>query len=300
MHENVKHYQSESFIDGIYFGESPRWHGNKLWFSDFYDKGIYALDENGSGERLFEVENQPSGLGWLPDGRLLVISMVDKKILVEDGESLKEYADLSEYHTFLSNDMVVSSNGIAYAGNFGFDLDEFLEKYGPTGIVTPPGPPLTNVVKVDTDRNVSVAANEMSFPNGSVIFPDNKSIVIGESTALRLTAFDINDDGSLSNRRVWADLSSYMCVPDGCCLDSEGRIWVANALMGECLLIEEGGAVKGRVETGMTAFACMLGGEDRKSLFIMTAPISTKKIASAERKGTIEVAKVDVEGAGLP
>jgi sugar lactone lactonase YvrE len=276
------------FHEGLHFGEGPRWHEGRLWYSDFFDHAVHAIDAEGEDERVLELDGdgRPSGLGWMPDGTMLVVSMLDRKVLRWDGTSLKEHADLSGIATFHCNDMVVDSQGRAYVGNFGFDL------HGGGA----PGP--ATMARVDPDGSVHVAAEDLMFPNGTVITPDGRTLIVGESFAARLTAFDVSADGTLSNRRVWAQVAD--AVPDGICLDAEGAVWIANPLGTSCLRIAEGGEVLDEVGTSTNAFACMLGGADGRELYILTAPDSSDDKASAARDGRIEVVTVDVPHAGLP
>ena len=285
---------------GLHFGEGPRWHDGRLWYSDFYDHAVHAIDLDGNDERLFEVPGQPSGLGWMPDGTLLVSSMTDRRVLRWDGSSLTEHADLSAHAGWWVNDLVVAADGTAWVGNFGFDLDAFLAIHGIEGVLGEPGPTATVLCRVAPDGTVSVAANDVIFPNGSVITPDGRTLIIAETLALRLTAFDIDTDGSLVNRRVWADLSAVMGAPDGICLDADGAVWIANAIANQCLRVAEGGEILDQVETSQTAFACMLGGPEGRHLFVMTAPDSDHTARAAAAEGCIEVAEVAVPHAGLP
>ena len=285
---------------GLHFGEGPRWHDGRLWYSDFYDHAVHAITADGHDQRIVEVPGQPSGLGWMPDGTLLVTSMTDRRVLAFDGEQLREHADLSGHATWWANDLVVAADGTAYVGNFGFDLDSFLAEYGIEGVLGEPGPTATVLCRVDPDGDVSVAAGDMVFPNGSVITPDGSTLIVAETLAMRLTAFDVAADGSLANRRVWADLSGLMAAPDGICLDAEGAVWIANAIAPACLRIAEGGGVLDTVETSQTAFACMLGGDAGTTLFIMTAPDSNHDLRAASRDGAIEMATVAVARAGRP
>lgn len=285
-------HPAEHFIDGLRFGEGPRWHDGRLWYSDFYAHAVFSVDEQGHRRKEVEVENQPSGLGWLPDGRLLVVSMIDRKVLRQEPDgSLVVHADISPWATWHANDMVVAADGRAWVGNFGFDLDAV---YGGQRELMRP----TSLVRVDPDGTASEAAPDMGFPNGSVIFPDGRTLVVGESMRSRLTAFDIADDGSLANRRVWAETEGI--APDGCCLDAEGCIWVANALGPEAVRIGEGGAVLERVATTQSCYACMLGGADRRTLYCITAPSSLAHEVADRLAGRIEQARVEVPGAGLP
>jgi sugar lactone lactonase YvrE len=227
-------------------------------------------------------------LGWLPDGTLLIVSMTDRRLLrLEPDGGLAEVADLRELASWHCNDMVVAADGWAYVGNFGFDLDGRAE------------PCSAAIISVAPDQSVRVAADGLEFPNGTVITPDGSTLIVGESMAGRLTAYDRASDGSLSGRRVWAQLVD--AVPDGICLDAEGAIWVASPLGHQVLRVAEGGEVLHRIDTGdQHAYACMLGGDDRRTLFVCTARSSNPEKTRAQRMGRIEAVAVDVPGAGWP
>ena len=285
---------------GLHFGEGPRWHDGRLWYSDFYDHAVHAITLDGVDERIVEVPGQPSGLGWMPDGSMLVSSMTDRRVLRWDGTTLAEHADLSAHAGWWVNDLVVAADGTAWVGNFGFDLDSFLAEHGIEGVLGEPGPTSTVLCRIDPDGNVDVAATDIVFPNGSVITPDGGTLIVAETLALRLTAFTINADGSLTDRRVWADLSAVMGAPDGICLDAEGAVWIANAIAPMCMRVAEGGEILDTVDTSQTAFACMLGGPDGRHLFVMTAPDSDHIARAAAAEGCIEMAEVAVPHAGLP
>lgn len=286
--------------DGLWFGEGPRWHEGRLWYSDFYDHAVHAIDIDGVDERVLEVESQPSGLGWLPNGDLLVTSMLDRRLLRWDGSELHVHADLGAHFTWHANDLLVDAVGRAYIGNFGFDLDVFLEENGVEGIFADPDALATVMCRVDPDGAVSVAAPEMIFPNGMVLTPDGRTMIVAETLALRLTAFDVAPDGTLSNRRVWADLAPQMAAPDGICLDAEGAVWIATALTPRLLRVGEGGVILDEIVTTMNTYACMLGGPEGNHLFAMTAPSSDARVASASRDGAIEMVQVAVPRAGRP
>ncbi len=277
--------------EGLYFGEAPRWHEGRLWYSDFYDHGVHALDAEGHDENVLELDGQTSGLGWLPDGRLLMVSMLDRRVLrVEKNGQIVTHADLSGLATWHCNDMVVDGQGRAYVGNFGFDLE------APRDWTAPP--PAAVLALVGADGTVSAAAADMLFPNGTVITPDGRTLIIGETMGRRLTAFDIAADGSLSGRRVWADLGQVL--PDGICLDAEGAVWAANAMAPVAVRVAEGGAVLDEVEFSQNCYACMLGGEDGRQLYGLTAPSSISHEAREAHAGRVEVATVAVPHAGLP
>jgi len=291
--------QATQLIDGLHFGEGPRWHDGRLWFSDFYDHAVKAVGLDGSVEVMADVPHQPSGLGWLPDGRLLVVSMVDRTVLRQEPDgTLAVHADLSDLAPFHCNDMVVDAQGRAYVGNFGFDLDAFLAEHGVEGALAEPGPPRTVLLRVDPDGSVHVVADGLKFPNGTVITPDGATLIVAETLGLCLTAFTIADDGSLHDRRLWADLGFH--APDGICLDADGNVWVANPLSPEAVLYAPGGAAIEKVETSQPCFACMLGGDDGRTLFCLTAVSSNHELAAAERTGKVEIATVSVPHDGLP
>jgi sugar lactone lactonase YvrE len=277
---------TEVLLDGLVFGEGPRWRDGKLWFSDMHAHKVMTVNLNGHTETIVTVPEQPSGLGWLPDGRLLIVSMNDRRLLRLDPDGLTEVANLWDLASNHLNDMVVDKQGRAYIGNFGFDLHN-QEPFKPAEIIL-----------VTPEGDSRVVADDLAFPNGSVITPDLSTFIVGETFGACLTAFDIESDGSLSNRRIWAKLEGE--VPDGICLDAEGAIWVASPISSEVLRVLEGGKVTQRIKTSTQAFACMLGGPDRRTLFILTADSSDPEEAKAKMSGRIEIIEVDVPGAGLP
>jgi sugar lactone lactonase YvrE len=294
----MQHYQARTLRGGLSFGEGPRWRGGRLWYSDFYRFAIFSTDAEGREERLeHAVPGQPSGLGWLPDGDLLCVSMTDHRVLrVRDGDA-SLHCDISPYCGFWANDMVVSASGVAYVGNFGFDLDVMLRDVGAEGMMATP-PPTTNLVVISPEGEVLQVVPDMAFPNGSVITPNGKTLIVGETMTFRLSAFDIGPRGTLDNRRLWAQLD--FVATDGMCLDAEGQIWLANALTNKCLRVKEGGEITGEIETSQTAYACMLGGENRKTLYVLTSPSSDRFKIATSSAGKIEAAVVAVAGAGLP
>jgi sugar lactone lactonase YvrE len=290
---------AQPFLDGLHFGESPRWRDGRLWYSDFYSGTVLSAGEGGDVRVEAEVPGEPAGIGWLPDGRLLVVTRKPRTVLrLEPDGQLVEHGDLNPMAGFYGNDMIVDAVGRAYVGNFGFDLDGLIREKGEAALFDPPGPPTTPLIRIDPDGSAHVAADEMAFPNGTVLTPDGGTLIIAETLAGQLTAFDVGEDGVLTGRRVWASLE--WCAPDGICLDAEGRVWVANAILPECILVAEGGEIVDRVTTSQTCFACMLGGADRRTLYMMTAPTSTESLVSVTRSGCVEQARVAVAGAGLP
>lgn len=283
--------------EGLSFGEAPRWHDGRLWYSDFYRHGIYSTDEEGLSERLeHEVPGQPSGLGWLPDGDLLYVSMVDQHVMRVHEGRVARFADVAPYCGFWANDIVVGPTGVSYLGSFGFDLDTTIRDVGLEGLLDAIS--TTNLVVLGPEGDVRQVVSAMTFPNGSVITPDGGTLIVGETLAFRLTAFDIESDGTLVNRRVWAQLD-YVAT-DGICLDDEGQIWLAQANAHRCLRVKEGGEITGVVETSQRAFACMLGGATRRTLYVMTAPTSDRFKIAGSSEAKIEVAQVAQAGAGWP
>jgi len=293
--------QPKVVLEGFSFLECPRWHDGRLWVSDFYTERVVATDGRGGTEVVAEVPGQPSGLGFLPDGRLLVVSMRDHRVLVRDerGE-LTEHADLSGVVSGALNDMVVDDRGRAWVGNFGFDLMG--------------GAPLryATLTRVDPDGTVAVAAEDLGFPNGMVILPGGV-LVVAETFAGRLTAFDIGEDGELSGRRVWAQFGEtpqtddveaavqlLQVAPDGICADAEGAIWVADAVHNRVLRVEEGGRVLDEIDAGTGVFACMLGGDDGRTLFLCAAPSFPEHERRPVREAQLLAVDVEVPHAGLP
>jgi len=279
-------HDTKILLDGLLFPEGPRWHEGKLWFSDMQGLHVSTVDLNGNTEKIVEVKASPSGLGWLPDGRLLVVSMIDRRLLRLDPIGLVEIADLRELASFHCNDMVVDKMGRAYIGNFGFDL-----------AANAPVEP-AEIVLVDPDGTSRVVAEEVYFPNGTVITPDDRTLIVAETWGNCLTAFDIEADGSLKNRRTWAKLNDVH--PDGICLDSEGAIWLAAPYPGEVLRVQEGGNITHRLNVTTKPYACMLGGAERRTLFVCTAGSSNPDEVHAESNGKIEIIDVDIPGAGRP
>jgi sugar lactone lactonase YvrE len=289
--------QTRVLAEGVYFGEGPRWHGGRLWFSDFYAQAVKSVSLAGDVRTEFTIDDRPSGLGWTPDGTMLIVSMTKRQLLKRGADGVVSlHADLSGIATYHCNDMVVDAAGRAYVGNFGFDLDTAIEAKGIEGVLA--DHPTAKLALVQPDGTISVAAEDMHFPNGSVITPDGKTLIVGQSLGADLVAFDIGADGALSNRRVWAPTRPR--VPDGICLDAKGGIWIANPIAAECALIVEGGDVIDVIDTGDNCFACMLGGEDGRTLFMLTAKSSNAHEAAQAATGRVLVADVDVPHAGLP
>ena len=274
-------------LDGLAFAEAPRWHAGELWLSDFFLKQVLRVNPQGRTNVVAELPNQPSGLGWAPDGRLLVVSMLDHKLMRHDPGGLATVADLTAFATGHCNDMVVDARGGAYIGNFGFDLFAEPVQRRPAALVyvSPEGVP-------------RVAAEGLEFPNGAVITPDGSTLIVAETLARRLTAFRIGADGSLHERRVWAELGRV--APDGICLDAEGAVWVASPRTNEFIRVLEGGAVTDRIACEQQGIACALGGADGKRLFMIGGKVRAAEPSLADRAGRITWVDVAVPAAAPP
>lgn len=282
-------------IDGIDFGEGPRWHDGRLWFSDFFQQTISSVEihPDGSGTRHVELthEGRPSGLGWLPDGRLLFVSMLDRKVMRQEADgTVVEHADLSDVATGHCNDMVVSSTGIAYVGNFGFDFEA-------GDSVTP-----TTLAVVFPDGQVTVDSHPLLFPNGSVLTPSESTLMVGESFGGQFTAFTIDDDGLLTEPRVWASVEGT--APDGCTLDADGGIWYSDAVGRQVVRVVGSATIDDpstiRISTPNNTYACMLGGDDGQTLFILTADESVPGEVDGKASGALYSTRVEVAHAGRP
>jgi sugar lactone lactonase YvrE len=292
----------ETLIGSLSLTECPRWHDGRLYFSDFYTQRVLAVALDGTLETIAEVPGQPSGLGFLPDGRMLIVSMRDRKIMRRERDSsLVEHADLSSLAPWHLNDMVVDHQGRAWVGNFGFDL------MGGAKVTT------TNLISVEPDGCAKVAAEGLGFPNGMVLTPDGSTLIVAETTMNRLSALDVAS-GELGKRRTWAAfgdpptsdeiaevLRQVDVAPDGICLDAEGAIWVADAIGGRLIRVAEGGDILQELKTdGLGVFACMLGGDNGRTLFACVAPTFNEAEASRNHRAAIWMTDVDVPRAGLP
>jgi len=271
--------------DGFSFLECPRWRDGRLWLSDFYTRRVLTVDESGQVETVVEVPEQPSGLGWLPDGRLLVVSMRDRRVLrLEPDGALVEHADLTGLTTGHLNDMLVDDAGRAYVGNFGFDLMS--------------GAPLrtANLVRIDPDGKAQVAADGLAFPNGMALVDGGATLVVAESFGNRLGGYTVGAGGELLERRDWATfgafptgddlgqvLATLSVVPDGICAAPDDTVWVTDADHHRAIRVAEGGKIVDEVSSGdLQVYACALGGADGRTLFLCAAP----SFAEHERKDT--------------
>jgi sugar lactone lactonase YvrE len=286
-----------TIISGLVFGEGPRWHDGALWFSDMHDHMVIRSSVQGSTTIVAEVtHDEPSGLGWLPDGRLLVVAMETGKLLRREPDgSLAEHADLSGLARGSINDMIVAADGTAYVGDMGARL-------AADGSDRVPG----QSIRVAPDGSVSCAADDLASPNGHALTDDGRTLIVAESGASRLTAFDVQRDGTLSNRRTHAELAPEkpgvdVAPPDGICLDAEGAVWVADPIGARVFRVVEGGDVTDSIPfQGVIPVACVLGGDDRRTLFVCVAAHWKRDLVTAARTGRIDAVTVDVQGAGRP
>jgi sugar lactone lactonase YvrE len=286
----------EVVIEGRAFLEGPRWHDDCLYVSDFFGPEVLAVSSDGDVEVLCEVPAQPSGLGFDPQGRLLIVSMLDRRLLRLEAGQISEVCDFSDLMQYTANDMVVDRQGRAYIGGFGWE-------YGVDPVIHS-----TALVRIDPDGTSAVAANDLVFPNGAVITPDGRTLIISETFAGRITAFDVAEDGSLSNRRVWADLAhgsrwhtvpdaaaSGRPLPDGLALDQEGAVWMGHAAGNGALRVAEGGEILEFIPTGeLAVYAAALGGPDRRTLYMCASPPLLQSDPSIDHRGSLLSCRVDV------
>ncbi len=279
--------EPQTLMTGIVFGESPRWRDGRLWFSDWGAQEIVAVDPEGRSEIMVRMPSSPFCIDWLPDGRLLVVSGPEGLVLRrEPNGSLVTHIDLSSLSNHPWNDIVVDGRANAYVGNIGFDFPEGEFAPGILALLTPNG----------SARQV---ADGVAFPNGMAVTPDGSTLILAESYANRLTAFDIASDGGLSKQRVWADLGDG--VPDGICLDAEGAVWYGDVPNKRCVRVREGGEVLQTIELEGGCFACMLGGVDRKTLFMVSQEWGGMVSSGDEaRTGRLLTVPAPAAGAGWP
>jgi sugar lactone lactonase YvrE len=285
--------RAEPFVHGLKFGEGVRWHDGRFWYSDFYKHQVSSVAPDGSSRVELEIDDRPSGLGWLPDGQLLVVAMTTQRLLrLEPDGSVVLHADLKPFAKFHANDMIVDSRGRAFIGCFGFDIYAFVEQHGVAALFGAPGAPTAPILMVTMEGTVEVASQNHRFPNGMAIV--GNTLIVAETFLPGLTAFDLGADGRITNRRPWAMLSTEpLCfAPDGICADSEGAVWVANSMAHEALRIGEGGTILDLVETSQPALSCVLGGADGRDLVIATAPGTNAE--AGEPKGMLEIARVRI------
>lgn len=295
--------ETKRLFDGGGFFEGPRWRDGTWWVSDFYRHTVSRIAPDGTETVVVEVEQQPSGLGWLPDGSLVIASMKDHKVLRFADGTLSELADLAGRVGGHVNDLIVDQHGHVFVGNFGFDL------------MGRAAPEPATLLRVDPDGTVTEAADGLHFPNGSVITPDGTTMIVGETTGNRYTAFTLDADGTLTDRRVWASfgdvpeaetleagMAKVKVAPDGCTLDADGHIWAADALGNRAVLVAEGGEILEEIPgpDGLGVYACQLGGHDGRTLLLCTAPDFFEQNRAVAREAVLHTVEVDTPHASLP
>lgn len=296
-------YSLEVVVDGFHYLEGPRWHKGALWFVDFYTQGVYRVNDEGVAEKRVHIEQQPSGLGWLPDGRMLIVSMKDRKVMrLEDNGELVVHADIWQHCAGHANDMVVAPNGDAYVGNFGFDLMGGAD-YKSAGLVL-----------IKPDGSSQLVAEGLAFANGMVISADQKTLIVNELFGNKISQFTINEDSTLGDKRDFASfgelgdepnlgvrIGNAKILPDGLALDAEGAVWIADTLNQRAVRIAEGGEILETIDTAPEGvFAVALGGAEGNTLFMCAAPDWDEAARKAETKGRMLAVRVEVGHAGTP
>jgi sugar lactone lactonase YvrE len=279
----------QTLMTGLAFGESPRWHVDRLWLCDWGAQEVIAVDLEGKSEVVVRVPfpSFPMCIDWLPDGHLLIVSASEGLLLRREPDgSLSTHADLTGLSDHKWNEIVVDGRGNAYVNNVGFDFPGGEFAPGMLALVTP-------------DGSARQVAEGVAFPNGMVVTPDNSTLILAESYGSRLTAFDIAADGSLSNQRLWADLRGG--VPDGICLDADDAVWYGDVPNKRCVRVREGGEVLRTIDLDRGCFACMLGGVDRRTLFLVATEWSgPANMAGGQRTGQVLAVEAPAPGAGWP
>jgi sugar lactone lactonase YvrE len=275
-------------MSGIAFGESPRWHDGRLWFADWGAEELIALDQDGRSEVIAQVPSFPFCIDWLPDGQLLIVSARERAVLrLESDGSLPSHADLRPFADKPWNEIVVDGRGNAYVNGGGFDLLAGEAPAPGKVVLLAPGEPSREV------------ADGIGFPNGMAVTPDNSTLIVADSYRGELVAFDIDPGGGLSNRRTWADLAGG--APDGICVDADGAVWYADVPNRRCVRVREGGEVLQTIEADRGCFACMLGGEDGRTLFIVAREWrGLESTSDGERSGQILMTEAPAPHAGWP
>lgn len=274
-----------TLMTGLAIVESPRWHEDRLWFCDWGAQELIAVDLAGASDVITGVPSFPFSIDWLPDGRLLIVSASDRLLMRREPDgSLATHADLSRLSEYPWNEIVVDGRGNAYVNNIGFDFPDGEFAPGIVALVTP-------------DGSLRQVADGVAFPNGMAVTPDNATLILAESYGNKLTAFDIAADGSLANRRVWADLDAG--APDGICLDTDGAVWYGDVPNQRCVRVRESGEVLQTINLDRGCFACMLGGADKRTLFLMAAEFPAG-MAEGARTGQVLTAPAPTPGAGWP
>jgi len=269
-----KQFHTTTLVDGLMFPEAPRWFEGELWFTDQYARRVVRMQPDGSFIEVIQTPDLPGGLGWLPDGTALVVLMTERRVCRIVNGQLEDYADLSELASFHCNDMLVDNQGRAWVGNFGYDL------HGGEPVKT------AEIILIPLNGLPRIAAQDVTFPNGMAITADGNTLIVAETFATRITAFDISTDGQLSNPHIWAELNG--AYPDGLCLAPDGTLWVATPNINQVLQLREGGEILSRTITHGRPYACMFGGNNSQQLYITSSETDDPEQAKTQQSGRIE------------
>jgi sugar lactone lactonase YvrE len=267
----MEQLKPDLFASGFMFLEAPKWHDGRLWVSDVFDNKVFVLSATGYCENFVEILNRPSGLGYLSDGSLIIVSAKDRKLLRFKGAELSEYADLSNHAAGWLNDFAIDAQDRIYVGNFGYDFTAGEARR------------TTSLHRVDPDGTIATVAEQVDFPNGSVVINEGRTLIVAETWEARLTAFDISLSGELSNRRLYANLGKRQ--PDGICADAEGAIWAGIYNTGEFVRVLDGGEITHYVKFDGSGISCTLGGPGGRTLFL-TAYIGTAEDMAAGKRNS--------------
>lgn len=315
-------------LEGYGVPECLRWHANALYFSDMALGTVHRWNgRSASSTPIAEIPGRPAGLGWLPDGTMLVVSMENRCLyrIGADG-STEVHADIKHLVSGHANELLVTSDGHAYVGSFGFDYHGYIREHSNASLLAPPGPPTSALIHIDPAGKILDSSEPLAFPNGCVAIDDESTLVVAETLAMRLTAIPVDVDGMLGKPFLYASLappllwnlltrpgaiggatrfvsalfdspalarfSSLAMGPDGIGNALGRQIWVSNALRGECVRVDQGGTVRQRVRTSQSTLSCVVGGEDGRTLFVGTAPTNDPIGAARISKGRIEMARI--------
>lgn len=276
----MKTIEPNLFAEGFLFLEAPKWRDGLLWVADVFDHKVYALSDKGQRHTTIEIPNRPAGLDFLSDGSLILVSAMDSRLLRYADGGLSEYADLSGHTTGWLNDFAVDPSDRIFVGNFGYDFVGGEERKS------------TCLHRVDPNGAVSTAAEGVDFPNGAVVIDDGRTLVVAETWEARLLAFDLSEDGELTNRRIFADLAGRQ--PDGICADAEGGIWTGIYNTGEFVRVMDGGRITHRIQFPGSGISCTLGGPKGQTLFMTAFIGSVDDMAAGKANSAVYTAEVDV------
>lgn len=285
--------RAEVFSSGLVFPECPRWHDGQLWSSDMWGHTVYRYDPDGSREAVVVLEDEPGGIGWLPDGRMLVVSMEQRLLLRVEPDGPVVHADLAPFAPSSCNDLILSDDGTAYVSQFGFDLW--------SGSSAPAPSP---VIRVTPEGHASVGADDLMCPNGMALSADGRTLLVAEAAASRIARFAVGRDGTLANGDVFAEITPAdglrFAPPDGICLDAEGAIWMAEPVGKRVLRVRAGGEIVEDIGFDFHPTAVVLGGDDRRTLYVCLAPHIDHSAPRDNPSARLDAVRVEVAGAGRP